>query len=71
MQNWFLEYVLRTDSGELIFMKNGTNRENICHQASKRKDFEASYGDSKNELQLLLKMNKERYVQFEEDQGSN
>ena len=29
-------------------------KENICQQASKIKLFEASYGDSKNELQIMI-----------------
>ena len=30
------------------------NKENSCQQASKIKLFEASYGDSKNELQIMI-----------------
>ena len=30
------------------------DEENICQQASKIKLFEASYGDSKNELQIMI-----------------
>ena len=30
------------------------SEENICQQASKIKLFEASYGDSKNELQIMI-----------------
>ena len=30
------------------------NEENICQQASKIKLFEGSYGDSKNELQIMI-----------------
>ena len=31
-----------------------TNKENSCQQASKIKFFEANYGDSKNELQIMI-----------------
>ena len=37
------------------FYKNSQkNEETLCQQASKIKLFEASYGDSKNELQIMI-----------------
>ena len=54
LQKSFFENVLPTEGGEHIFKTNGKNKEKRCQQASIIKLFEASYGDSKNELQIMI-----------------
>ena len=46
--------MLPTEGGEHIFIKFAKNEEKTCQQASKIKLFEARYGDSKNELQIMI-----------------
>ena len=46
--------MLPTEGGEHIFIKFAKNGEKTCQQASKIKLFEARYGDSKNELQIMI-----------------
>ena len=53
-QKSLFENVLPTEGGEHIFIKFAKNEEKSCQQASKIKLFEASYGDSKNEVQIMI-----------------
>ena len=46
--------MIPTEGRKHIFIKNAKHGQKRCQQASKIKLFEASYGDSKNELQIMI-----------------
>ena len=46
--------MIPTEGGEHIFITLAKNEENSCQQASNINSFERNYGDSKNELKIMI-----------------